>query len=174
MIGMLWRQVRTAGKTPDNPRRATQVNMTDHGFTHIALPCTDLDATIRFYEQYGGFECVHSRVDETRVAWLSDRTRPFVIVFMEVKSVGAPLGPFAHLGVAVDSRGEVARRAEEAKAAGFSVDGPNDYGPPVGYWVFIRDPDGHTLELSHGQDIADAVADPEHRLKSRPPAPGDG
>ena len=37
------------------------------------------------------------------------------------------------------------------------LEGPTDYGPPVGYWAFIRDPDGHTLEVSHGQDVGLAV-----------------
>jgi hypothetical protein len=31
--------------------------------------------------------------------------------------------------------------------------GPRDYGPPVGYWAFLSDPDGHTVEISHGQEV---------------------
>jgi len=30
---------------------------------------------------------------------------------------------------------------------------PRDDGPPVGIWAFLQDPDGHTLELSYGQEI---------------------
>jgi hypothetical protein len=37
--------------------------------------------------------------------------------------------------------------------------GPFDYGPPVGYWAFLRDPDGHTLEVSHGQEVGLAVGE---------------
>ena len=29
--------------------------------------------------------------------------------------------------------------------------GPIDSGYPLGYWAFLTDPDGHQLELSHGQ-----------------------
>lgn len=29
--------------------------------------------------------------------------------------------------------------------------------PPVGYWALIRDPDGHTLEVAYGQDLAGIV-----------------
>ncbi len=31
--------------------------------------------------------------------------------------------------------------------------GPIDSGPPVGYWGYIVDPDGHNLELSYGQEV---------------------
>jgi len=38
------------------------------------------------------------------------------------------------------------------------IDGPTDSGPPVGYWAFLRDPDGHTLEVSYGQEVETTVA----------------
>jgi len=65
--------------------------------------------------------------------------------------------PFAHLGVACASRDEVDRLSAEASDEGRLVAGPLDYGPPVGYWAFFRDPDGHTLEVSHGQEVGLAV-----------------
>jgi len=86
------------------------------------------------------------------VVWLSDRTRPFVIVLMASQAV-EPLKPFAHLGVACASRADVDRLCEQARAEEVLLSGPADYGPPVGYWAFLRDPDGHTLEISHGQDV---------------------
>lgn len=30
---------------------------------------------------------------------------------------------------------------------------PVDSGYPVGYWALLSDPDGHTLELSYGQEV---------------------
>jgi 2-dehydropantoate 2-reductase len=45
----------------------------------------------------------------------------------------------------------------EAAADGRVTHGPFDSGPPVGYWAFITDPDGHNLELSHGQEVAFTV-----------------
>jgi hypothetical protein len=87
------------------------------------------------------------------VVWLSDRTRPFVIVLIESDRVEPALRPSAHLGVACASRAEVDRLAALARLQGRLVSGPEDAGPPVGYWVFFRDPDGHTLELSHGQEV---------------------
>ena len=68
-----------------------------------------------------------------------------------------PLGPFAHLGVACESREQVDALCDRARTEGRPVNGPAESGPPVGYWALIRDPDGHTLELSHGQDVGLAV-----------------
>ncbi len=126
----------------------------DVGLTHIALPARDLDASIAFYARYARMQVVHRR---DGVVWLSDRTRPFVIVLMGVPAVDHPLRPAAHLGVACGSREEVDRLCAEARAEDCLVGGPTDYGPPVGYWAFLRDPDGHTLEVSYGQDVGLAV-----------------
>jgi catechol 2,3-dioxygenase-like lactoylglutathione lyase family enzyme len=122
----------------------------DLGLTHVALTSSDLDASIAFWSRYARMQVVHRR---TGVVWLSDRTRPFVIVLAEVPSVEHALLPFAHLGVGCASREEVDRLAALAKEEARLINGPLDYGPPVGYWAFIRDPDGHTLEVSFGQEV---------------------
>ncbi len=124
--------------------------MHDLGLTHIALSSSDLDASIAFWSRYAGMQVVHRR---TGVVWLSDKTRPFVIVLAEAPTVEHPLLPFAHLGVGCASRAEVDRLAALASDAGCLVGGPLDSGPPVGYWAFIKDPDGHTLEISFGQEV---------------------
>jgi catechol 2,3-dioxygenase-like lactoylglutathione lyase family enzyme len=132
----------------------------DLGLTHVALPVTDPDASVAFYERFASMRVVHRRTDGTTgmsVVWLSDLTRPFVIVLLEADRVDGGLGGFAHLGVACDTRAEVDRRCMEAQTEGRTVLGPLDSGPPVGYWAFITDPDGHNLELSHGQEVAFTV-----------------
>jgi catechol 2,3-dioxygenase-like lactoylglutathione lyase family enzyme len=129
--------------------------MTDVGLTHIALEVRDLDASIAFYSAFAGMKIVHRR---PQVVWLSDKTRPFVIVLIEVPKVETPLLPAAHLGVACASREEIDRLSEKAQGEECLIDGPTDSGPPVGYWAFLRDPDGHTLELSHGQEVGMTVA----------------
>ena len=40
-----------------------------------------------------------------------------------------------------------------AKEEGVLIQPQQDSGYPIGYWAFLRDPDGHTLELSYGQEI---------------------
>ncbi len=126
----------------------------DIGLTHIALPVTALDASEAFYARYARMQAVHRREG---VVWLSDRTRPFVIVLVEADTVETPLGPFAHIGVGCESRDEVDRLSALAREEERLAGGPQDEGPPVGYVAFLRDPDGHTLELSHGQQVALAV-----------------
>ncbi|HEY6318759.1 MAG TPA: VOC family protein [Acidimicrobiia bacterium] len=132
----------------------------DHGLTHVALPIADAARSIAFYEQLADMTVVHARVDPSTgatVVWLSDLTRPFVIVLIET-TVTHHLGGFAHLGVGCASREEVDARCAAARAAGHEVLGPADDGAPVGYWAIIADPDGHNLELSYGQEVAFTVA----------------
>jgi catechol 2,3-dioxygenase-like lactoylglutathione lyase family enzyme len=131
--------------------------VSDRGLTHIALPARDLDASIDFYARYADLRVVHRRTDGgAGVVWLSDLTRPFVVVLITTE-VTHSLGGWAHLGVACASRAEVDRRCRAAHEAGIVVDGPHDDGPPVGYWAILPDPDGHHLELAFGQDVEVAV-----------------
>ena len=127
--------------------------MSDVGLTHIALPVRDLDDSVAFYSRFAQMQVVHER---DGVRWISDKTRPFVIVLVE-SDIVHPLQPFAHLGVACASRAQVDDLCELAKAEERLITGPSDHGPPVGYWAFIRDPDGHTLEVSHGQQVGMTV-----------------
>jgi len=154
----------------------------DHGLTHVALPVADVEASLDFYRRFADMHVVHHRRDEQtsdQVVWLSDRTRPFVIVLIEYRpaavassgsaatvgeaAVAAQHQPsggltgFSHLGVGCDSREEVDRRTATAQREGRTVRGPFDSGPPVGYWAFISDPDGNNLELSYGQEVGMTV-----------------
>ena len=81
--------------------------MVDRGLTHVALPVSHLNDSIAFYAKYAQMQVVHRRTVPTtgfEVAWMSDQTRPFVIVLSERSQVDHPLVPPAHLGVACESR----------------------------------------------------------------------
>ncbi|MBE9211490.1 VOC family protein [Plectonema cf. radiosum LEGE 06105] len=130
--------------------------MIDIGFTHIALPVTNIDKSINFYSTYAEMQVIHRRIDaETGVivAWLSDGTRPFAIVLIQTDSVHSILSPIAHLGVGCKSREHMNTLCEKAQEEGVLLEEPKDSGYPIGYWAFLQDPDGHTLELSYGQEI---------------------
>jgi catechol 2,3-dioxygenase-like lactoylglutathione lyase family enzyme len=134
--------------------------VSDIGWTHVALYAHKIDESIDFYARFARMSIVHSRQesDGTRVVWLSDRTRPFVLVLIESKDpVENPLGPFAHLGIGLPSRDAVDERCALARAEKRLRLGPTDAGPPMGYWALIADPDGHMLEVSHGQDVGLAI-----------------
>ena len=133
----------------------TSAGVTDVGLTHIALEVSDLDESIAFYATFAALQVVHRR---SGVVWLGDQIRPFVIVLIASDRIDSRLRPAAHLGVACTTRDEVDRLAERARAEDRLISGPKDAGPPVGYWVFLRDPDGHTLELSYGQEVGTTVS----------------
>lgn len=130
------------------------MGITDLGLSHIALPVAELDRSIDFYRRFADMEVVHRRVDSNGagVGWLSDLTRPFVIVLLETTPTHT-LGGWAHLGVGCASRDEVDHRLVLASSEGRDVVGPCDDGPPVGYWGIISDPDGHQLEVAYGQEV---------------------
>ena len=136
-----------------NRMEKREETMGDIGLTHVALSVRDLDTSADFYERFAGMQVVHRREG---VLWISDKTRPFVIVLMESDQI-SPFGPNGHLGIACESRETVDRLCEQAQEEQREVHGPQDYGPPVGYWAIIRDPDGHSVEFSHGQDVGIAV-----------------
>jgi catechol 2,3-dioxygenase-like lactoylglutathione lyase family enzyme len=130
--------------------------MIDIGLTHIALPAANVDRSIEFYSKYAGMKVLHRRTDaETGVAvvWLSDCTRPFVIVLIQTSSVQPVLSPLAHLGVGCQSRESMDFLCGVARQEGVLLQKPKDSGYPIGYWAYLQDPDGHTLELSYGQEI---------------------
>jgi lactoylglutathione lyase len=136
--------------------------MADLGLTHVALVVRDLDASSAFYRKYAHMTEVQRRVqdDGVRVAWLSDHTRPFVVVLIESPDPhDTPLGPSGHLGVACESRDEIDRLCAEAEREGCLRRAAVDRGAPIGYIAFLADPDGNSLELSYGQEIALAVAE---------------
>ena len=129
----------------------------DLGLTHVALPVSDMETSLAFYAEYASMEVVHQRGEPgERVAWISDRTRPFVVVLLE-RSVDHRLGGWSHLGVGVESREAVDEGLARAAEAGIEALGPFDAGPPVGYWGIIADPDGHNLELAFGQEVGITV-----------------
>jgi catechol 2,3-dioxygenase-like lactoylglutathione lyase family enzyme len=149
--------------------------VTDRGLTHVALPVLEMDRSLAFYDKYAELRVVHERNDDgTRVAWISDRTRPFVVVLIEVPEVRNPLLPLAHLGIGVESRERVDQLVAEAEAEGLACYGPIDSGYPVGYWALLSDPDDHTLEVSYGQEVGLAVETSSSRGAASAPEPPPG
>jgi len=131
--------------------------------THMALHVQDLDATVAFYERFAGMTKIrhwHDVETGMRTAWLrcASPGERFVLVILQgepTQFAGAapqrPIGPLSHLGFAVDSRDAVDRIAAEARAAGVLLAAPNYVSEIVGYICYLRDPNGHSVEFSHGQ-----------------------
>jgi catechol 2,3-dioxygenase-like lactoylglutathione lyase family enzyme len=67
-----------------------------------------------------------------------------------------PLGPFGYRRRLRDQRDR--RKTAMARREGVLRKEPEQLGEPVGYYVFFRDPDGNTLELSTASALAGSPA----------------
>ena len=136
-------------------------------WTHVALPVRNLDETLAFYAKYTTLENIHERTDsETglRSVWLAnpgDKTEQaarFVLVLIEgslpkqitgdIEEEYGFLTSIAHLGISLDTRGEVDHIAEMAEKDGILVLEPMYRNEVVGYICLITDPDGNNIEFS--------------------------
>jgi lactoylglutathione lyase len=130
-------------------------------WTHIALPCGNLDASIAWYRAFTPLVVLDRREDaEGQTAWLTHEGAaedPFVLVlvsFNQARGARQPImAPFAHIGIEVPERAEVIAVAERARAAGCLTWEPTDLPAPVGFVCAITDPDGNVIEISHGQGV---------------------
>jgi catechol 2,3-dioxygenase-like lactoylglutathione lyase family enzyme len=124
-------------------------------WTHITINAADLDRSVDFYTSICGLSIVRDRRLEGRHnVWLGpetpagqDPTFVLVVVQDEVKA------RLDHFGFQCDSRDEVDRIAALARARDILVEPPTDIGGVVGYFVMVRDPDGHLVEFTFGQPL---------------------
>lgn len=126
------------------------------GVNHVALACRDLNRSVAFYATHLGMEIVHERTDEhARVAWVGDLAQDFVLVLVEGPEPSRPMGRFAHFGVVASSTADVDAIAALADRGGRLVDAPRQSGEL--YWTFLRDPDGHQIEVFFGGNSVSAA-----------------
>ncbi len=133
-------------------------------WTHIALPCHDLDASLAWYARYTPLELLDRRRDaDGQAAWLGHPDQadtPFILVLVNFdrdreRGPRPTMAPFAHLGIEVPTRDDIGRIAAMAEADGCLVWKPTDLPDPVGYVCAVRDPDGNVVEFSHDQGVYD-------------------
>jgi lactoylglutathione lyase len=136
-------------------------------WTHIALPSSDIDASVAWYERFTPLVVLQRFADaEGRSAWLTHEGQadsPFVLVLvMFNRDAGRAqpiMSPFAHIGIEVPERADVDALAERARAEGCLSWEPRDMPDPVGYICALSDPDGNVIEISHDQGVYAAVQD---------------
>jgi len=125
--------------------------------THIALHVNDIDACVRFYQDYAGLAVVHDRDGNgKRVVWLAEPglEHRFILVFIAGGPCRVqPANDFSHLGFALASKQSVDAIAARADAAGCLQWAPRQEAYPVGYYCGIQDPNGNVVEFSYGQPL---------------------
>ena len=124
-------------------------------WTHITINCSDIDASVSFYTSFCGLTIVRDRRIEGRHnVWLGPATKqgedPTFVLVMVQEEVKARLD---HFGFQCDSRAEVERLAELALTQNILVQPPLEVGGVVGYFITVRDPDGHLVEFTFGQPL---------------------
>lgn len=131
-------------------------------WTHVAIPCSDIDATIEWYERFTPLRLLDKREDaDGDGAWLGQpdmAATPFVLVLVSFsRDQGSgpipTLAPFAHLGIELTSREEVDEIARRGEAEGCLSWKPQELPPPVGYVCALSDPDGNLVEFSYDQGV---------------------
>lgn len=124
-------------------------------WTHITLPLSDLDGSVRFFTEVCGLSVVRDRREEGgNTVWLGPKPPagedPTFVLVAQHAPVREPLD---HFGFQCTSRAEVAAIGARAAEEGSLVEGPTDLGGSVGYFVVVREPSGHLVEFTHGQPL---------------------
>lgn len=145
----------------------TAVMLSEPRWTHVALPSSDLDASVAWYTAFTPLEVLARHEDaDGQNAWLAHpgaTATPFVLVlvmFYAERGTARPqLAPFAHLGIELPRREDVDEIARRGREAGCLHWEPRELPPPVGYVCALTDPDGNVVEFSHEQGVYAAVAE---------------
>jgi catechol 2,3-dioxygenase-like lactoylglutathione lyase family enzyme len=142
--------------------RTHRVGPTAMRWTHIALPCTDIDTTIDWYTRFTPLELLDRREDaDGQGAWLGhpdQGDKPFILVLVSFfrdqdKGPQPVMAPFAHIGMEVASKEEVEEIARRGEAEGCLAWPPTMMPPPIGYICALKDPDGNMIEFSYDQGV---------------------
>lgn len=124
--------------------------------THLGLPVSDLDESVKFYEKWASMK-VQDRLDDPlgiKGARLAQKSGGFVLSLVAMPmSLPMPMPGFMHIGFNCTSKAQVDKIAADAKKAGILVSGPVDSGSELGYQAYIADPDGNSLEFAFGQKV---------------------
>lgn len=125
--------------------------------THLALHVPDLDACVKFYEDFCAMRVIHQREGKgSRIVWMAEpgKEHSFIFVIMP-GGTDRQLADndYSHFGFALQSRAQVDAVAAAANSAGCLVWAPRDEPYPVGYYCGLRDPAGNFVEFSYGQPL---------------------
>jgi lactoylglutathione lyase len=131
-------------------------------WTHIALPVTNMDKSVAWYESHTPLRLLDRRDDANGCSvWLGQPDqgdKPFILVLVSFvrdqhKRRQPTMAPFAHIGIEMPSQEQVDAVARRGQAEGCLAWEPRWMPDPVGYLCALTDPDGNTIEFSYDQGI---------------------
>ena len=139
---------------------------------HVHLKVSDLPRAIAFYRDVLGFELMEMYGDQA--AFLSAGGYHHHIGLNTWESKGGSPPPFGstglyHVAILYPNRKELARALKRLVDHGVPIDGASDHG--VSEAIYLRDPDGHLLEIATstpGFTADESVADLGRRLRLPP------
>lgn len=119
---------------------------------HVAVSARDLGRSTRFYEQLFGCEQLPVPDVGFPTVWLSLGDRQLHLFQRDT-----PVPVLHHFAVAVDDFAEACRRADALGAFDGAPYGREAYGLPDGtVQLFLRDPDGHLVEIDGAPGAGEA------------------
>lgn len=120
---------------------------------HVALKVADLDRAIAFYRNVLGFDLVRRLGDGAVFLAVGDYHHHLALITWDSQG-GAPPPPGStglhHVAIRYPNRRELARAVRRLLDHGLTIDSAADHG--VNEAIYLRDPDGHGLELNHDRD----------------------
>lgn len=131
-------------------------------WTHIALPATNIDRSIEWYETFTPLRLLDRREDADGYgAWLGHPDggdKPFILVLVSFlrdqhKGQQPIMAPFAHIGIEMPTMQDVDAVAERGRETGCLVWEPQWMPDPIGYICALTDPDGNMIEFSYDQGV---------------------
>jgi catechol 2,3-dioxygenase len=120
---------------------------------HVHMSVSDLDRAIAFYKRVFGFEITHRTAHGV---FLGAGSHGLIGLNTDMSPGGAAAGA-SRFSVRYPDRRALARALNRMTAAGVSLDGALDHG--VFEALYLRDPDGNTIELYYDRAAEAAATD---------------
>lgn len=115
-----------------------------HGLSHISLAVSDLDRTLRFYEQaFGVKEYVR---DEQSIQVLGPGDTDVLAFELDTENAGRT-GGVRHFGFRLVDAADIDRAVDEVERAGGRLLRRGDFGSREYPFAYVADPDGYEIEL---------------------------
>ncbi len=118
------------------------------GLDHINIETTDLDASVRFYEELLGLESGWRPAFDVPGAWLYVDEQPIIHLVLRDSVDTGPTGAIHHVALKASGLEAMTERLQEIGAE-FSTTVVPDLGVTQ---LFVDDPNGVTLELNFYAD----------------------